>query len=257
MFLNCVFVLCVVGKTAPLFFRRVPWSNQLSCSKTWTFNPTLKCRNISLIAGRDSSLSSVSSSVLQWRDEDRIVWCRQFVSERLVAIAWSPEHNELIVFLTAMKGRMPIDQGVFAVSDDELLPVLFVARLNVTNGKILVTRSLVEGRGSFATPVGFARAENGSSVVHISTVSNIFHEECCVGPSPFVHTLVLSATELNLERECFDWACGAQKHCNMTDQTQPGFEPLFGENRLSGVSLAVVIVLLTGMMLVAFAGAMS
>lgn len=236
-------------------FRRVPWEVQLSCDRVWTKNPTLKFGNTSLVAGRDKSLGP-SSSVVQLLHQDRLVWCRRFSSVRVVS-AWLGEKlDHVILFLSALKGQQPAEEGsVFAIDETDKLPVLFVARLNMATGKTLSVKKLAAS-GHYTSPVGLARRLDNASVVHVMVWGNDFLNTSCIGPNPFVHTLVLGDQELQIERVCFDWACDSLRHCNATEGTLPAKEPVFGEERLSGVGLAAVVVALISIMLISAVGAL-
>jgi hypothetical protein len=227
--------------SARLWFRRVPLDNALQCTTMWTFNPTLKSGNVSMVAGRMASLGQ-GTSVLQWRYNDEVVWCRQFAAQRVVALLWDDASIEVVVFAVALKGEPQEEFGPFALQSGTRLPVLFAARLDTQQqGRFLAEGVVRLGTpGSTTLPLGAMRSVEGELVVHLQSWG---HSEECVGPAPLVHSVALllsgSAT-LQIGRTCRDWACSTAEHCNFT-QREAALEPDFDRHRLRGMQLAMVV----------------
>jgi hypothetical protein len=241
MLVQGLFLALFATSCARLWFRRVPLDNALQCTTMWTFNPTLKSGNVSMVAGRVASLGQ-GTSVLQWRHNDQVVWCRQFAAQRIVALLWDDATDELVVFAVALKGEPQEEFGPFAFESGTRLLVLFAARLDAQQQGRFHAEGVVRlgTPGSTNLPLGAIRALDGELVVHLQSWG---HSDDCVGPAPLVHSTALllsgSAT-LQIGRTCRDWACGSAEHCNFT-QREAALEPDFDRNRLRGWQLAMVV----------------
>ncbi len=232
-----VVLLLVLACSGRLLLRRVSWDNTVSCSKPWLMNPTLRAGNWSVVAGRASGHGR-STSALQWRKDDKIVWCRQFLAQRVVAVLWETERNVLLVFVVGLKDEPHDESGPFAVASNEHLPVLFATLLNTTHkGERVGPVLRLSEWGHFSTPLGAANSTEGTLIVNIQSWGG----DDCIGPAPLTHTMeLLLVPELSVGRVCRDYACGSDRHCNMSI-SETAREPNFDAGRLKGVPLVLVV----------------